>query len=468
MSTSTKAGFLVIISLCCLCHHLQAQSATLTSQQELARSIFKELIEINTTASVGNTTVAAEAMAKRLKDAGFSDKDVQVLGPTAHNQNLVARLHGSGKKKPILWLAHLDVVEAKRSDWSMDPFILTEKDGYFYGRGTSDIKSGDALLVADFIRMKKEGFIPDRDMIIALTSGEEGGAEYVGAEWLVNNHRELIDAEYCINMDAGGPLEENGKMNAFAFSASEKGFLTVELEVKNPGGHSSMPSKDNAIYRMANSLLKISDYEFPVGLNEVTKSYFNTMSAIEKGKNAADMKAVATNASDTAAVNQLSQSPYYNALLRTTCVATQEQAGHAENALPQTAKVTVNCRILPGGTQEGMVDTLTNIIADKAVRITVFTPLKKNPASPLQPALMQTVGKVANSLWPDIPVLPYMETGATDGIYLRGAGIPTYGICGIANDVNDNRAHGKDERIGVKAFYDGVEYEYQLMKALAL
>ena len=464
-----RRSLITILWACCfLFPQVYAQIQQLAPNDTLARSIFKELIGINTTYSAGNTTLAATAMAKRLKNAGFADKDIRVIGPEARNQNLLVRLHGSGKNKPILYLAHLDVVEAKREDWSIDPFIFTERDGYFYGRGTLDIKSGAAILIADFIRMKKEGFVPSGDLIVALTAGEEGGGGYDGVEWLVKNHRELIDAELCINMDAGGPLIENGKMTTFAFSASEKGFLTLQLEVKNKGGHSSLPTKDNAIYRLATGLIKISNYDFPIELNEITKGYFEKMAPLENGQTAIDMKAIAASLSDTNALIRLSASPYNNALLRTTCVATEAQAGHAENALPQSAKATINCRILPGGTQADVIQTLTKILADTQIIITVPTPLKNNPASPLNPALVKTVEKITSKSWPGISVTPFMETGATDGIYLRGAGIPTYGVCGIAYDVNDNRAHGKDERVGVTAFYDGLEYQYQLMKALSL
>jgi acetylornithine deacetylase/succinyl-diaminopimelate desuccinylase-like protein len=456
--------------LCCL-FYIQSgfgQSTKLNSDQELGRSIFKELIEINTTHSVGNTTVAAEAMAKRLIAAGYPAQDVQIVGPEKVNRNLVVRLHGTGKRKPLLLLSHLDVVEARRSDWSLDPFVFTEKDGFFYGRGTSDIKDGSAILVAEFIRMKKEGFVPDRDLILALTSGEEGGDVYNGVEWLIQNKRALIDAEFCINMDAGDPQLKNGKRISRTVQISEKGVLNLQLESKNPGGHGSMPSKNNAIYHLAAGLVNMQAFDFPVQLNEVTKSYFYKMSSFETGQEASDMKSVSQDTPDSLAVMRLSKSSvYYNALMRSTCVATMLDAGHAINALPQSAKAKLNCRIMPGVPQEVILKTMNSVLADSQIVITVLNGLSPNPPSPLNPAIMQIVEKVTAKLWSGTPVIPVMETGATDGIYLRGAGIPTYGISGVAIDEDDNRAHGRDERIGVKEYYDGLEYEYVLIKAFS-
>ncbi len=450
-----------------LSQEISAQPPKLSVNQELARSIFKELIETNTVHSTGNTTTAVDAMVKRLKLAGYKEKDIQVVGPQLLNRNLVVRLHGSGKRPPILFLAHLDVVEARREDWSMDPFKLTERDGYFYGRGTMDIKDGAAILLADFIRLKQEGYTPDRDLILALTAGEESGADYNGVEWLLKNQRALINADFCINMDAGDPQIKNGKRISRTVQASEKAVLNLTLEVRNPGGHSSLPSKDNAIYRLANGLTKMKVYDFPVEFNEVTKSYFAKMSSFENGQLAEDMKAFSQNSLDDIAINRLATSAYYNAMMRTTCVATMLEAGHAINALPQSAKAIVNCRVMPGSTEAEIKNQMTNILADSQIVVSVMTGLKNNPASALTPELIQTVELVTEKLWSGIPVVPVMEVGATDGIYLRGAGISTYGISGVFIDVNDNRAHGKDERIGVKEFYDGLEYEYQLIKAFS-
>jgi acetylornithine deacetylase/succinyl-diaminopimelate desuccinylase-like protein len=444
-----------------------AQSGKRSSYQQLARSIFKELIEINTTHVSGNTTLAADAMAKRLTAAGFDASDIQVVGPTAINKNLVVRLRGSNKMRPILFLAHLDVVDAKREDWSFDPFTFREQDGYFYGRGTMDIKDGAAILVANFIRLKQEGYVPNRDLILALTAGEEAGAEYNGVEWLLKNQRSLIDAEFCINMDAGDPQIKNGKRINRTVQASEKGPLNISLEVKNPGGHSSQPTKDNAIYRLANGLTRLAAYEFPVQINEVTRAYFEKMVKLETGRLAADMKAVAENPKDTAAISRLQASPYYHALMSTTCVATTLEAGHAINALPQTAKAIVNCRVLPGTSEQEVLATIKSILADSQITVTPLNHLADNPASALTPELMQPIKEVTNKLWPEVVVLPVMEVGYTDGRFLRAAGMPTYGISGVFIDVDDNRTHGKDERIGVKEFYDGLEYEYNLIKAFS-
>ncbi len=443
-----------------------AQAQKRSAWEELAHGIFKELIEINTTHTHGNTTPAAEAMAKRLLAAGFTQKDVIVAGPAEKNQNLVVRMHGKGNGKPVLFLAHLDVVEALRKDWSFDPFKLTEQDGYFYGRGTMDIKDGASILVADFIRLKSENFVPDRDIILALTAGEEASADYNGVYWLLENRRALIDAEYCINMDAGDPQMKDGKRISRTVQASEKAVISFSLEVKNPGGHSSLPSRDNAIYRLADGLARLEVFDFPAQINEVTKSFFARMSAQESGQPGADMKVVSDNPFDTSAISRLSTSPYYNALMRTTCVATMLEGGHATNALPQTAKAIVNCRVLPGTTQSEVQNTLVLVLSDQKIAVTALNTLRDNPASPLQPEIMQKIEKVTENTWPGVMVLPVMEVGATDGIYLRGKGIPTYGVSGVFIDEDDVRAHGKDERIGVKDFYDGLEYEYRLIKSI--
>lgn len=445
---------------------LAAQSPTLTPDQALARDIFRELIGINTTNSVGNTTAAAEAMAKRLRDAGFATGDVQVVGPRPKNQNLVARLHGTGARKPLLLLAHLDVVEARREDWSVDPFTLLKRDGFFYGRGTSDI-NGAAIWVATLIRLKREGFKPDRDVILALTAGEESSEDYNGVEWLLANRRDLVDAEYCINADAGDPQVKNGKRIARTVQASEKVFQSYRLEVHNPGGHSSLPTRDNAIYRLAAALVRVSRYEFPVDINEVTRAYFSQSATIEGGRVGADMRAVLTTPPDSGAVARLSAEPWYNASLRTTCVATMLNAGHAENALPQMAQATVNCRILPNESPDDIRQTLVRVIADSMVALTPLAPAKPSPPSPLTPAVMAPINRVTADLWPGVPTVPVMETGATDGLYLRNAGIPTYGVSGVFLDIDDVRAHGRDERIAVGAFYDALPYTHALVKALS-
>src|SRR5271168_2309681 len=309
--------------------------------RSLARDIFQQLIEINTTDSVGSTTVAADAMAKRLLDAGFAKEDVVVLGPNARKGNL----------------------EARREDWTTDPFQFVEKDGYFYGRGTQDMKSGDAIMMTTLIRLKREGYKPDRDIILALTADEEGGKSN-GVDWLINNHRDLIDAEYVLNHDGGGVDLEQGKTRSVDIDASEKLYADFQLVVTNPGGHSSLPVPDNAIYHLAGGLTRLQAYKFPFELNPVTRSYFEAMSKVETGQTAADMKAILQTPPDQAAVDRLSQDPSRNATLHTTCVATRLEAGHANNALPQMARANVNCRILPGHSKEETRQDLIRVFAD--------------------------------------------------------------------------------------------------------
>ena len=461
----------VCLSLTLLGSPLAAQaSKVLTANDQRARDIFEQLININTTGSSGSTTIAAQAMADRLRQAGFPAADVQVIGREgSKNYNLVARFHGTGTQKPILFLAHLDVVEARREDWSMDPFTLAEKDGFFYGRGTLDIKDGDAILVSTFARLKQEGYRPNRDLILALTTGEEGGSDYNGVEWLLANHRDLVDAAYVINMDSGDPAIINGKRTLRSVQASEKVYVTFKLEVHNPGGHSSLPTKDNAIYRLAAALGRVSAYEFPAQLNEITRAFFQRIAGLQQGQLALDMAAVArpTPPLDSGAIRRLSDaSPLYNAQLRTTCVATQLSGGHAENALPQTATATINCRMLPGTPSDEVQRALTRAVGDTAVMISVVTPATPSPPSPLTPEVMGAIERVTKRLW-NIPVVPMMETGATDGLYFRNTGIPVYGVSGVFVDINDIRAHGRDERIGVQDFYDGAEYIYQLTKELS-
>ena len=432
-----------------------------------ARAILKELIEINTTDSSGSTTKAAEAMAARLKAAGFADADVQVLGPNPRKGNLVARLRGRNAGKPIVLLAHLDVVEALKADWSadLDPFVFTERDGYFYGRGTSDDKNHAAIWIANLIRYKQEGFVPARDIVVALTADEEGG-DSNGVKWLLENHRSLIDADYVLNEGGGGELKD-GKAVAHGVQAAEKKYYSVALEVRNPGGHSSLPRKDNAIYQLAAALTKLAAFEFPVELNEITRSFFARMASLETAQVASDMKAVAQPAPDAAAAARLAaKSPLFNSMMRSTCVATQLTGGHAENALPQQARAVVNCRLLPGADPRAIEQTLKQVVADDGIVFTTIWEPVASPASPLRPDLMAAVERHTTEMWPGAIVLPFMSTGATDGLYLRNAGIPTYGVEGMFTEANDVRAHGKDERVGIKAFYDAREFLYRLVKTL--
>ena len=445
----------------------QAQTAPSSANQQLARDIFRELIEINTTHQFGSTK-AAEAMAARLKAAGFPPSDAQVIGPRPDRGNLVARLRGSAQAKPVLFIAHLDVVEARKEDWSpeFDPFKFTERDGYFYGRGTVDVKDEAALLIASLIRLKQEGFIPDRDIIVALTADEEGG-DANGVDWLLENHRELIDAAYCINTDAGGGQVERGKRLRYNVQTSEKASLTFRLEVKNPGGHSSQPVKDNAIYHLAEGLARLAKFDFPAKLNETTRSFFERMSKRESGQAASDMKAVAQATPDPAAAARLSAaSPFYNSLMRTTCVATMLDAGHAPNALPQTARAIVNCRVLPEDSQETVIKTLTDVVADNQITVTPLHNIISSPASPLAQEVIRPLERIVAEMWPGVPVVPVMDPWATDGLYLRRAGVPVYGAPGVFFDIDPIRAHGKDERVGAQAFYEGVEFMHRLMRAL--
>ncbi|HEY3836034.1 MAG TPA: M20/M25/M40 family metallo-hydrolase [Bryobacteraceae bacterium] len=436
--------------------------------QRLARGIFQELVEINTTDSVGSTTRAADAVAARLKAAGLPPEDIRVLIPDGAPKrgNLVARFRGTGRDnaKPILLLAHLDVVEAKAEDWSVPPFRFLERDGYFYGRGTSDDKSMASIWTATLIRFQQEGLRPRRDIILALTAGEESGKDN-GVDWLVSHHRDLIDAGLCINEGGGGQLK-SGKRLLNGVQAAEKVYVTFALDVKNRGGHSSQPRKDNAIYQLSQALVRLSQLEFPIRLNEITREFFARMAQTAEGEQAADMKALAANPPDLDAGRRLSQSPYLNALMRTTCVATELQGGHAENALPQSARAVVNCRMLPDDQAGHVQEMIQQAVNDPEVRISVVEPAKPSPPSPLGPEVFGAIERVTDSMWPGVPTVPLMSTGATDAVFLRRAGIPTYGVSGIFSDVDDNRAHGKDEREGVKAYYEGEEFLYRLVKLL--
>ena len=441
-------------------------ATTLAPHQQLMREIYQELVEINTTNSVGDNTRAAEAMAKRLIAAGFPAADVQVLTPAPRKGNLVARLRGTGARRPLLLLAHLDVVEANREDWSFDPFKLLEQDGYFYGRGTSDDKAMAASFVANMIRYRQEGFVPDRDLILALTADEEGGG-HNGVAWLLKEHRGLIDADLAINEGGGGALQ-NGRRVANSIQASEKIFQTYRLEVTNRGGHSSLPVKDNAIWHLAGGLSRLADYDFPVSLDEVNRQFFERTSAQINGPLADDFRAVANGNRDAAVVARVAAvGPVFSARLRTTCVPTRLEGGHADNALPQLARAVVNCRVLPNQTEEEVRQLLVRALADDAIKVTPVNRFFPSPASPLTPEIMGAVQRVTQEMWPGVPVVPMMSTGATDSRYLRAAGISAYGTSGMFGDVNDVRAHGRDERMLVRSLYEGQEYLYRLVKVLS-
>jgi acetylornithine deacetylase/succinyl-diaminopimelate desuccinylase-like protein len=442
------------------------QSTDTTLIQKQARDIFRELIEINTTSRFGSTK-AAEAMAQRLRVAGFPEADIKVLGADDQHKNLVFRYHGKGTLKPVLFICHLDVVEALRQDWSLDPFTFVEKDGYFYGRGTTDIKNDDASLIANIIRLRMEGFIPNRDIIIALTADEEMGNAN-GVNWLLTNHRELIDAEFCINPDGGGGDMRFGKPVNMAIQTSEKIYVSYSLEVKNNGGHSSLPVKDNAIYRLASGLSRLAKYDFPVRLNETTRNFFERIADRETGGEKSDILGILKNPSDSAAARRLeASSAYYNAMMRTTCVATMMNAGHAENALPQTATAIINCRMLPDDNSDSVLSVLKSVLADNRIAVTKTYSSFAAPLSPLRDDVTNAVTEISETMWPGVNVTPLLSTGATDGKFLRIKGIPVYGVSGMFGDMDDVRAHGKDERIGVNEFYNGVEFMYRFMKALS-
>jgi len=442
--------------------------AQTTTNDRRAREIYKQLVEINTTDTpAGNVTKAADAMAERLKAAGFPASDMQVIGPDPKKHNLVLRWRGTGARRPLLLLAHLDVVEAKREDWSFDPFTFREEGGWFYGRGTSDDKAMAAQFVANLIRLKEEGYKPDRDLILALTADEEGGT-FNGVEWLVKNHKDLIDAEFAINEGGGGNMRK-GKYLTNEVQASEKVFQNFRLESTNPGGHSSLPTKDNAIYHLSEGLARLANFDFPVQLNEVTRAYFQKSAEVEADpKTAADMRAVAKATPDLAAAARLSaQLPYWNSMMRTTCVATMLAGGHATNALPQLATANVNCRILPGVSPNAVKDTLVGVLADPTIKVSFVGDATPSKPSPLRPDVMGVVESLTKEMFPGAVVVPVMSTGATDGLWLRNGEVPTYGIDGTFGDIDDVRAHGKDERVGVKQFFEGLDFQYRLIKKLS-
>ena len=445
---------------------VEAQGSELLPHQQMAKDFLRELIEIDTTQSTGNTTIAAEAMAAHLIAEGFAAEDVQVLGPSENRGNLVVRYRGRDVgRRPLLLLAHIDVVEANPADWTLDPFTFTEQDGYYYGRGTTDDKDEAAIHIANLIRLKREGFQPDRDVIVALTADEEGGTDN-GVIWLLENHRDLIDAEYALN-EGGGGSTRNGVHISNGVQASEKVYQSYTLEVINPGGHSSLPVKDNAIYRLADALIRIRAYDFPVSLNEVTKVFFERSAELEEGDLAAAMRGVVHYPPDPAAVAYLSRTPFYNSRLRSTCVATMLNAGHAENALPQRAQATVNCRVLPGESVDVVQDTLVTVIGDAQVTISPVGEATPSAPSPLTPEVLGAIEGVTEEMWPGVPVIPTMSSGATDGLFLRNAGIPVYGVSGLFRDIDDNRAHGQNERILIESYFDGQEFLYRLVTRLS-
>ncbi len=444
---------------------LHAQTVPPVADQQIARDIYKQLIEIKSGYTTGSTTPAAEAMATRLRAASFADSDIYLGGAIPKKENLVVRYRGSGARKPILLLAHTDVVEAKREDWSMDPFQFIERDGYFYGRGTSDDKAQAAVWIANLIRYKREGFKPDRDIIVALTADEEGGGPYNGVDWLIKNKRELINSEFCLN-EGGWGEESNGRKLANDVQVSEKYVVNFRLEVHNKGGHSSLPVPDNAIYHLSGALDRLSKFGFPFKTNDVTRAYFAQMAKIETDPIRDDLAKVAQGSTE-AMQHVAAARPIWNSTLRTTCVATQLEGGHAMNALPQLAAATVNCRVLPEDSSEHVQNTLEKVFADREVNVKIVGDVTRGPSSPMRPDIMRAIAQVTDTLWPGVPVIPTMVPGATDGRFLRAVGIPTYGVQGFFMDQNDVRMHGRDERMSVRSFYEGQTFLYELVKTLS-
>jgi acetylornithine deacetylase/succinyl-diaminopimelate desuccinylase-like protein len=440
----------------------------LKPHQQLARDIYKELVEINSGVTTGNVTTAANAMAKRFRDAGIPEADIFVGGPRPEKYNVVARIRGRGTgRKPLILLAHLDVVEAVKSDWSpdLDPFVFTERDGYYYGRGTADDKAMASIFVANAFRLKQEGWVPDRDIIIALTADEESGPAN-GVDWLLKNHPDLVDGALVINEGGGGTLR-NGKPLFNTVQATEKITTNLTLHVTNRGGHSSVPRADNAIYALAQALLRIAAYRFPIKLNEVTRQYFTRTAELEEPAMGRAMKALVTNPADREAVAVVTADPRYNSMLRTTCVATGLSGGHATNALPQLAEANINCRIYPDESAEQVRDSLVRAIGDTAVQVLIRSQRPPSPATALLPELMQPVERITRELFGNVPVIPAMSTGATDSRFFRQKGVPAFGVSGLFSDpAVDARAHGKDERMRVQSYYEGQEFLFRLTKAL--
>jgi acetylornithine deacetylase/succinyl-diaminopimelate desuccinylase-like protein len=463
---------LPILALIALAAPVLAQAPT-PAQSQL-RAIYQELVEINTADSSGSCTAAAEAMGARLKAAGLPASDVQVLVPSgnAKKGNLLARYRGTsggtGARKPLLLLAHIDVVEAKREDWQRDPFKLVEEDGYFYARGAADDKAMAAQFVANLLRYRQEGYRPERDLILALTCDEEIiPSDFNGVEYLLRNHRALMDAELALNEGGGGALDRQGKPLRFSVLAAEKVFQSYRLEVTNPGGHSAQPRKDNALYQLAGGLVRLAAHDFPARLLPVTRAFFERMSTIVDGQAGADMKAILRDPPDAAALARLSQNPGYNGMLRTTCVATMAEAGHATNALPQRAAAVVNCRVLPGESVDEVRSTLVRVLADEKISVAATHAPVLSPPAPLEPQVMGAVETLVKQMWPGVPIVAYMAAGATDGRFLNNAGIPTYGISGLFSEPETSGAHGLNERLPVRALYEGQEFLYRLVKTLA-
>jgi acetylornithine deacetylase/succinyl-diaminopimelate desuccinylase-like protein len=438
-------------------------------QREL-REIYQELVEIDTTDSAGNCTVAAEAMAARLKSGGVAAAEVRIIVPpdAPKKGNLVARLRGTGTRRPVLLLAHIDVVEARREDWQRDPFKLIEENGYFYARGAADNKAMAAVFVHNLVRYGREGYRPDRDLIVALTCDEEIiPSPHNGVEHLLKQHRPLIDAELALNEGGGGLLDQTGKPVRMNLQLGEKVFQTYLLEVTSRGGHSAVPTRDNAITHLAEGLARLGAFEFPFRLSPATRAFFERMANIESGQAAADMRAILREPPDAQAVARLARTPLYNATFRTTCTATMMEAGHATNALPQRARASVNCRILPGESVPEVRRTLVRVLANERIRVDPVGEPVLSPPPPLDPQVLGAVEALTNEMWPGVPVVPTQLVAATDGRFLNNAGIWTYGISGMFRDPDGGGVHGLNERLPVRSLYEGHAFLYRLVKRLA-
>jgi acetylornithine deacetylase/succinyl-diaminopimelate desuccinylase-like protein len=448
-------------------------TAAVRPDQAAFRALYKELVETNTTLSSGSCTAAAGKMADRLKAAGFTDADLHPFTAAGHpaEGGLVAVLKGTDPKaRPMLLLAHIDVVEAKREDWARDPFTLIEERGYFYARGSSDDKAEASVWVDTLIRFKQEGFHPRRDLKMALTCGEETAGAFNGAGYLATHERDLIDAAFALNEGAGGRLDETGKPIALNIEAGEKFPQDYRLEVTNAGGHSSRPSKDNAIYHLAGGLVRISQYDFPLEYTDATKTFLAKMGPLVGGDMGAAMTALARDGADAKAAAVVEADAGYNGMLHTTCVATMLDAGHATNALPQRARANINCRIFPGTTVEHVRGKLEELVADPQLKVTILgarSEVTKAPP-PLTPQIMKPIETMAAKIWPGVPIIPVLTAGATDGAFLSPVGIPTYGVTGMFGDPDGNGVHGLNERIRVKSLYDGRDFLYGLVKIYAM
>lgn len=467
MSIKFSSSITLALGLVLLSTSLFAQSTRVipVDDEQLAYEVYRELIEYKTTASEQNNTIAVEGMAAWLRAAGFPPEDVFIGGALPHKGNLVVRYRGTGAKRPIVLMAHIDVVEAERADWNLDPFVLNEDEDYFYGRGTIDDKAMSAIFLANIIRYKREGYVPNRDIIVALTSDEETGGSN-GINWLLQNHPDLIDGALAINEGGYGQLLD-GVPLANTIQVAEKIFATFEVTARNPGGHSSLPRPDNAIYDLAEALLKIRDFQFPIQLTNTMRMSYQRQAEINSGQRAADFRALLQEPIPRNSLDRLTSEAAINAQLRTTAVATLLDGGHASNALPQTAVATVNVRMMPGSDPQEVLRTLTVVVDNPALEVVYRGGGSLSEPSPLTEEMLGSVEKVTEQLWPGITVIPTMSTGATDGAKMRNAGIPTYGVSGLFVDRNDMRIHGQDERLLKQSFYGGYEFLYRLGKELS-